>query len=166
MRKFVTIISFCLLFCSSCESPTQFTEESVQEVFLDLNENKIVFKDIIKQYKGEKVLIDVWASWCADCIVGLPNLKAFQKEHPHVKYLFLSLDNTAQRWKKAIDQYQIKGDHYFMKEGKKGPLGDFLNLWWIPRYVVVNEQGDIALFKATKITDKNIAEALNPNYAE
>ena len=47
-----------------------------------------------------------------------------------------------------------------MMEGKKGASGDFLNLCWIPRYVVVNESGEITLFKATKITDKNILEAL------
>jgi thiol-disulfide isomerase/thioredoxin len=146
--------------CTSCERPTQFTSESLEEVFLDLNENEVTFETIINQHKGEKVLIDIWASWCKDCIVGLPNLRTFQQEHPNVKYLFLSLDTTTKRWKKAIIQYQLKGHHYFMKERKKGPLGNFLNLWWIPRYVVVNEQGEIALFKATKITDKNIAEAL------
>jgi hypothetical protein len=47
-----------------------------------------------------------------------------------------------------------------MKAGKKGELGDFLNLWWIPRYVVLNELGEITLFKATKITDEKIVEAL------
>ncbi len=47
-----------------------------------------------------------------------------------------------------------------MAEGKKGTFGKFLGLWWIPRYVVVNEFGEIILFKATKITDKNILKAL------
>lgn len=160
MRKFVLVSLLCILFCSSCVHPTEFTEDSVQETFLNLEENEVVFKDIINQYKGEKVLIDIWASWCKDCIVRLPELKDLQKEHPDVNYLFLSLDKSTIRWKKAISQYQLKGDHYFMKEGKKGPLGDFLGLWWIPRYVVVDEQGKIALYKATKITDKNIVEAL------
>jgi thiol-disulfide isomerase/thioredoxin len=106
------------------------------------------------------VLIDVWASWCKDCIVGLPNLKKFQKENPEVVYLFLSLDRNIKSWKRGIDRFGIEGEHYFMQEGKKGSFGDFLNLWWIPRYVVVNETGEITLFKATKITDKNIVEAL------
>lgn len=155
-----------VFFCSSCERPTQFTSKSTQEVFLNQNEEEVTFEKIINQYKGEQVLINIWASWCEDCIVGFPSLRQFQQEHPEVKYLFLSLDKTPKRWRRAIERYQLQGDHYFMKEGKKGPLGDFLSLWWIPRYVVINEQGEIALFKATKITDKNIAEALNPNYAE
>jgi hypothetical protein len=87
-------------------------------------------------------------------------LKKLQKENPEVSYVFLSLDKTTNSWKKGIDRFQIKGEHYFMQEGKKGEFGDFLNLWWIPRYMVVNESGEITLFKATKITDKNILEAL------
>jgi len=46
-----------------------------------------------------------------------------------------------------------------MKTGKKGAFGRFLGLWWIPRYIVVNELGEIIVFKATKITDKNILKA-------
>lgn len=159
MKK-LTLLVLLLFLGASCERPGQFSEESVQEVFLNWDGEEVTFKEIIKQYEGKKVLIDIWASWCADCIVGLPNLKKFQTDHPDVTYLFLSLDKTTKSWKKGIDRYQITGEHYFMKEGKKGPLGDFLNLWWIPRYVVVNEQGDIVLYKATKITDKNISEAL------
>lgn len=160
MKKLFVVALLVFFLCSSCERPTQFSEESVQEVFLNWDEEAVTFKEIIKQYKGEKVLIDIWASWCKDCIVGLPNLRKFQEEHTDVTYLFLSLDKTTKSWKRGVDRYQIQGEHYFMKEGKKGPLGDFLNLWWVPRYVVVNEQGDIVLYKATKITDKNISEAL------
>ena len=36
-----------------------------------------------------------------------------------------------------------------MAEGKKGTFGKFLGLWWIPRYMVINESGEITLFKAT-----------------
>ena len=159
--KRLVFISIALFICvTSCEHPSNFTKESKQEVFLDLLEKEVTFAEIISNYKGQKILIDIWASWCADCIVGFPSLRKVQAENPEVNYLFLSLDKSTKSWKSAIDRYQLEGDHYFMKEGKKGPLGDFLNLWWVPRYVVVNEQGNITLFKATKITDKNISEAL------
>ena len=159
MKKTLLIVLLVFTVCS-CETPTQFSEEALQENFLDWNENNVTFEDIVNQYKGKKVLIDVWASWCRDCIVGLPDLRKVQKENPDVIYLFLSLDKTTNSWKRAITRFNITGEHYYMKAGKKGEFGDFLNLWWIPRYVVVNEKGEITLFKATKITDKNIVEAL------
>lgn len=157
MRKigiFVLIIVF-----SSCERPTQFSEEALQETFISLSKEDVTFQSILEKHKGKKILIDVWASWCRDCIVRLPELKKLQKENPEVSYVFLSLDKTENSWQKAINRFKIEGDHYFMKSGKKGEFGDFLNLWWIPRYVVVNENREITLFKATKITDKKIIEA-------
>lgn len=156
MKKLFFLLALVLV---SCETPTQFTAESLQEKFTSLNQEEITFQSILDKHKGKKILIDVWASWCRDCIVSLPDLKKLQQENPEVSYVFLSLDRTTNSWKKGIDRFKIEGEHYFMKEGKKGEFGDFLNLWWIPRYVVVNESGEITLFKATKITDKNILEA-------
>lgn len=158
MKKLIYIC--CLFFIFSCERPTQFSSEAMEETFLNWKEEEVTFKEIVNQYKGSKVLIDIWASWCKDCIVTLPQLKSLQQDYPEVKYVFLSLDRTPKSWKRGVERFQIEGEHYFMKEGKKGPLGDFLNLWWIPRYVVVNELGEITLFKATEISDKNILNAL------
>lgn len=157
MRKILLLLALVLV---GCENPTQFSSEALQEKFINLNQEEVSFETILDTYKGKKILIDVWASWCRDCIVSLPNLKKLQKENPDVAYVFLSLDRGTNSWKNAIKRFKIKGDHYYMKEGKKGEFGDFLNLWWIPRYVVVNESGEISLFKATKITDKNILQAL------
>ena len=159
MKKTLLILLLVFTACSF-ETPTQFSEEALKENFLDWSENEVTFKEIINQYKGKKVLIDVWASWCKDCIVRLSDLKKLQQGSVDVVYLFLSLDKTTNSWKKGVTRYKITGEHYYMSAGKKGKFGDFLNLWWIPRYVVVNEKGEITLFKATKITDKNIVEAL------
>ncbi len=144
----------------SCSKPTVFSEESKAEKLVLLSGEEVVFKDVLQKHKGKKIIIDIWASWCKDCIVRLPNLKQLQKDYPNVAFVFLSQDTTIKSWKRGIQRFGLAGDHYFMTEKKKGPLGDFLNLWWIPRYVVINELGDITLFKATKITDNNIIEAL------
>lgn len=159
MKKYWLI---CLIFIWACSSerPADFPEKAQQEILIAWNDEEVRFEEILEKHRGRKILIDVWASWCKDCVIGLPNLKKFQKENPEVAYVFLSLDRTERSWRIGATRFQLKGDHYFMKAGKKGALGNFLNLWWIPRYVVVNESGEISLFKATKITDKNIGEAL------
>ena len=149
-----------LLLFIGCEKPTHFTQQSLEEVFMNFSQEEQTFESILKKHKGKKILIDVWASWCKDCLVGLPDLLKLQSEAPEVVYVFLSLDKTVPRWKRAIEHYQIKGDHYFMMQGNHGEFAKFINLWWIPRYMVVDEKGEIILFKATKITDKKIINAL------
>ncbi len=153
----VILITF---FSCNTEKPTQFSEEALNDTFITLQGESIQFKDILNKHKGQTILIDVWASWCRDCIKGMPKVKSIQEENPDVVYLFLSLDKNLNSWKKGIEKHQVKGEHYYMKSGWKGPFGDFLNLSWIPRYLVVDKEGNIKLYKAIKATDKNILKSL------
>jgi thiol-disulfide isomerase/thioredoxin len=161
MFKKTAIVIF--LICTSCtlESPTAFSKEALNEEILALDNSSFTFEKVINTYKGKKVFIDVWASWCRDCIVGLPKVKKLQDEFPEVIFLFLSVDTKTTSWKYGIEKYNIKGKHYNLPNGmKKGELVNFLNLGWIPRYLVIDENGKILLFKATDASDKKIKEAL------
>ncbi|MFN0727896.1 TlpA family protein disulfide reductase [Polaribacter gochangensis] len=162
MIKKITLFLLLSLILAGCnlKSPTNFTDEALKDSFFDINNKSIQFKEILTKHKGQKILINVWASWCRDCVVGFPNLKEFQKNNPTVKYVFLSTNRSVFSWKKAIDKYELQGDHYFLKNGLNSAFGDFLNSNWVPRYLVVNENGTLDLFKAKKITDKSIVEAL------
>lgn len=162
MIKKASFFSLIFLIFIGCnfQSPTTFSEEVLNDSFFDINNKSIQLKEILAKNKGQKIVINVWASWCKDCIVGMPDLKEFQKNNPTVKTIFLSTNRSIFSWKKAIQRYDIKGEHYFMKNGLNSAFGDFLNSNWIPRYLVVNENGTISLFKAKEITDKRIVEAL------
>ena len=46
--------------------------------------------------------------------------------------------------------YEIEGDHYFMPLGWDGPFADFIDLDWITRYMIIDPEGNIKLFEATK----------------
>ena len=153
-------ITFLILSCQAQETPTGFTEEALNDTFVNLNGESIAFKEMLSSYEGQMVFVDVWASWCRDCIEGLPQLKTIQKEHQDVVFLFLSLDKDIKRWKKGIKKHQIIGEHYFMQSGWKGDFGEFLDLDWIPRYMVIDKEGKIKLFKSVKLTDDHIKKAL------
>ena len=130
-------------------------------MLVELDNSKTTLRDVLYYNKGKKILIDVWASWCKDCIVGIPKIKELQKEFPDVIFLFLSVDRSATSWKRAITKYNLIGEHYNLPEGMKdGEFVDFINLNWIPRYMVIDETGEITLFKATNISDKSIKDAL------
>ena len=162
MLKKSTIFFLLITVFYGCDfqSPKIFSEKAVNESFFDINNKSVLFKDILNKSNGKKTLINVWASWCSDCVAGFPNLKEFQKNNPDVNYVFLSINRSVFSWKKAILKYTIVGDHYFMKNGLNSDFGDFLNSNWTPRYMVLDEEGKIELFKAKKITDKRIVEAL------
>lgn len=153
----ILLISF---FSCNTESPTQFSAAALNDTFMTLEGNSITFKDILETHKGKTLLIDVWASWCGDCIKGMPKVKDLQKEYKAVSYIFLSLDKTQKAWKKGIKKYDVEGTHYFMKSGWDGAFGEFLDLDWIPRYMIVDGKGNIKLFEAVKADDIRIRENL------
>ncbi len=161
MRKmnYLLLVLLSTLACNT-EVPTQFSSEALHDTFVTLTGESIAFKDILEAHQGKTIVIDIWASWCSDCIKGMPKVKALQKDYKDAVYVFLSLDRSQEAWKKGIKKYNVSGEHYFMQSGWKGAFGDFVNLNWIPRYMVINEQGNIELFKAVKADDHKLIEAL------
>ena len=48
-----------------------------------------------------------------------------------------------------------------MPSGWKGPFSDFIDLDWVPRYMVIDGTGNITLFRAITANDPNIRQHLN-----
>ena len=144
LKFFVLILSFVTLSCQA-QKPTTFSEEALNDTFITLEGESITFAQILENHKGKTILIDVWASWCKDCLKGMPKVKALQISNPDVEYVFLSLDKSIEKWKKGIEKY--------MQSGWKGAFGEFLDLDWIPRYLVVDENGNITNFKEVKVNN-------------
>jgi len=157
--NYLLIIFFSLISCNK-EVPTQFSEAALNDTFITLNGDVVTFQSILEKHQGKTIFIDVWANWCKDCIVGMPILKELQSEYNDVDYVFLSLDKSLESWKRGIEKYNLEGDHYYMQSGWNGDFGSFLDLDWIPRYMVIGTQGSIKLFKAIKVKDNQIKESL------
>ncbi len=158
MRLFLKL--YLLLFVYVVQAQISFQEEALADVFLTESSEEIAFSEVLKKYKGKTILIDVWATWCRDCIKGMPKVKALQETNAAVVFLFLSLDRDTATWKKGIARYKLEGEHYFVSSGWKGAFGSSINLDWIPRYMIVNPEGEISLYKAIKADDENIKNTL------
>ena len=161
MKKLLLVALF-ITTVLSCQNrvETQFSEAALNDQFVALSGESVMFKTILENHKGKTVFIDVWASWCKDCLEGLPSVKVLQAKHPEVDFVFLSLDKSQNAWKKGINRLHINGDHYFMQSGWKGAMGTFLDLDWIPRYMIIDKQGQIKVFKAIKTSDKTLLNNL------
>ncbi|AJR03541.1 TlpA family protein disulfide reductase [Siansivirga zeaxanthinifaciens] len=162
MKRIIVILALVIGFlsCKAQIEPTEFSEAALNDTFVTLSGDNITFKDILETYKGQTIVIDVWASWCKDCVGGMPKVKALQEANTNVTYVFLSLDKSQEAWKKGIEKYNVVGNHYFMQSGWKGAFGEFIQLDWIPRYIVVDKTGNIALFKAIEADDNRIKNIL------
>jgi len=157
MKIFIVFLLFITI--AQAQNKT-FSEAALNEKFLSENNTEITFSEILQQYKGKTVFIDIWASWCKDCIVGMPKVQKLREENPEVVFLFLSLDKETESWKHGIEKYGVVGENYFIPAGWKGDFCSSIELDWIPRYMIVNPEGNISLYKAIETNDENLLKEL------
>ncbi|RXG27590.1 TlpA family protein disulfide reductase [Leeuwenhoekiella marinoflava] len=152
------ILAFLTILCFSAgfSQEKSFSTEALKDLVINTSGSEVTFESVLEKHKGKTVLIDIWASWCKDCIEGFPDLKKLQKENPNVFYVFLSLDKDTERWKEGIEKYKLQGSHYFIKSGWKGPLCSSIDLDWIPRYILLDESGKIKVYKAITTKDNQL----------
>ena len=158
---FLLLMAISSLYSCSQDSNKQFSEQSLTEKLVTTDMQHVTFGEILKKHHGETVVIEVWASWCGDCLKAMPKWKALQEKHPEVSYVLLSVDKTAEAWKTALDKYELSGDHYWVEEGMKGSFGKAIDIDWIPRYIIVDKTGKVVTYRAIETDFDQIDNTLN-----
>jgi thiol-disulfide isomerase/thioredoxin len=163
MKKIaLLIIAFVTFSCTQAQKvqKTEFSEKALSETLLSSDGNQIKFQDILKAQKGKITVIEVWASWCGDCVKAMPKLKELQANNPNVSYVFLSMDKTADKWKAGIEKHELNGLHFMANDGMKGAFGNAIDLDWIPRYIIIDKTGKIVVYRAIETDFAQIDQTL------
>jgi thiol-disulfide isomerase/thioredoxin len=172
MKNAITLISALLIISSSYAQDAIPPAYLVQQDFpdsvgnlllVDANGEHIKLSTIVKKHQGKRVVIDLWASWCGDCIAGMPKLYELRKnsDSGKVDFIFISVDKEDSKWKKGIERFNIEGEHYRIEIGWKNAFSNYIDLDWIPRYLVLDEKGRIILPKAIVADDKSLQKLLS-----
>ena len=162
MKKLIALlIAFATFSCTSNAQKKKFSETALTETLLAKDGSQVAFKDIIKKHKGQTTVIEVWASWCGDCVKAMPKVKELQANHPEVAFTFISMDKTADKWLAGIEKHELNGDHYMANDQMKGVFGKAINLDWIPRYIILDKTGKIILYRAIETDFELINTTLN-----
>ena len=159
MKKIIATLALGLGL-TSCQAQTEFSTESLNAILIDTENQAISFEEILKQNKGKTVVIEVWASWCSDCIKSIPQVMDLKEKFPEVAFVNLSCDKTFEAWKSGIEKHEVTGENYLIKDGMKGEFGTSIKLDWIPRFIVINKEGKIVLFRAIEKDFDKIIESI------
>lgn len=161
MKKSLYALTMSLfLFSCGKAQKTAFTTEALSTPLSTTAGNTQTFQEILDANKGKVTLVEVWASWCGDCVKAMPKIKAIQAEFPGVNYVFISADKTPEKWAEGIAKHELKGNHYLMTDGMKGAFGKSIDLDWIPRYIILDANGKIITYRAIETDFETIKTTL------
>jgi thiol-disulfide isomerase/thioredoxin len=160
MKKILAIlITFTIISCSKAQK-TEFSKEALAENLVALDGSQVAFKDVLKKHEGKIVVIEVWASWCGDCVKAMPKIKELQGNNPDIDYVFISMDRTVEDWRTGVAKHELKGDHFMATDQMKGVFGKAIDLDWIPRYIIIDKTGKIVIYRAIETDFEKINDSL------
>ena len=161
MKKIVlSILAATATFACSNAQKKEFSKESLSKKLVTTEKSEISFESILKKHTGKVTVIEVWASWCSDCVKAMPKVKEMQGNNPNVDFVFISMDKAFDKWQNGIEKHELKGDHYWVTDGMKGEFGKSIDVDWIPRYIVIDKEGQIQIYRAIETDFDKINEQL------
>jgi len=121
----------------------------------DLEGNAVSLSD----FKGRVIYMDIWASWCAPCIMQINRSKSL-KEHfrgeEDLVFLYVSIDQDTAKWKRFIEEREVSGTHLISLKGEEEEILEKYNVPSIPRFILIDKDGNISDFHAKPPSNKSL----------
>ena len=115
------------------ENITDLESVQLKTLFVDLNNNPVD----LTQYKGRRIILNYWATWCGPCIKEMPGLKIAEGLLENHNYIFLLVsDETISK----ISEFKMnkKFDFNYLKSVNSI---ETLGIYSLPTSYIFDENG-------------------------
>tara|TARA_Y100001972_G_scaffold129201_1_gene195167 strand:+ start:4118 stop:4678 length:561 start_codon:yes stop_codon:yes gene_type:complete len=114
------------------------TPASYQLTLEDLEGNKIPFE----QFRGKKVFLNFWATWCPPCIAEMPDIHdLYEKVGDKTSFVMISMDKEKEKARAFIENKEFTFPVYFLAS----PLPSVYDPHAIPTTYVISPDGEIVV---------------------
>lgn len=121
----------------------------LEDKVLSVTGDTLTLREVLAKQGKRKKVIDVWASWCAPCIMELKNGAKTSKEladKHNISFIYLSGDISKEQWLKSVAKYKSQfasDDNYLFLDGPESKYSSYLKIEYIPRTTILDEKGRI-----------------------
>ena len=127
------------------------------------NESKS--NESLAKFRGSVVYIDVWASWCVPCIAAFDETKELLQygESENFEVVGISIDRLEDwsEWRDVINKHNLSWNQYILPEQLLSIQTEGLDINSIPRYLILDKNGRLAVMDAPHPGDPNLQELLH-----
>lgn len=128
--------------------------------FIENGDSINTFSQLLSQMEGQKLYIDIWATWCNPCRYEFQfndSLHSILRQN-NITPLYISLDedNQTKKWEALIQTYNLRGMHFRANKLFKNDLNELYQdesnsktnqsgqkTFSIPWYMLIDENGNI-----------------------
>ena len=113
----------------------------------------------LSDFKGKVVYLDIWATWCRPCLEEMKKgkkLKEAFKGNKNVVFLYVSIDKDVDKWKSYVKANAVEGVHLISREGAEENFLERYNAPYIPRFVLIDKEGNVVQYEAKAPSDPTI----------
>lgn len=94
--------------------------------------------------------------------MALPKSEELYKNNPEVDFIYLSLERSREAFDKSLERFNLKEkENYWFSEGWKNKFNEYIELNWIPRFMIVDQQSGIAQYYSTSPEDPEIQKTID-----
>lgn len=117
----------------------------IMEIPADMKADRIL-PTIAEKYKGKKILVDMWNTWCVPCRNAMTAIKPLKAELTDVVYVYIADgSSTIAKWNEMIKS--INGTHIRITDEQAAAMMQLYEYNGIPAYFIIDETGKIVYKK-------------------
>jgi len=139
--------------------------DSLEISLKDTAGQSTTFNRLLKKYKGKYVYVDFWATWCIPCRISLDDNVKLEKEYHNKNIVFISLAfyDDEKGWLLYLSKNPEKfgTENYYITNTKSSRIIEGWNIKTVPRYMIFDKEGKVALLDAPRSNTKEIREIFN-----
>ncbi|HET9676305.1 MAG TPA: TlpA disulfide reductase family protein [Solirubrobacterales bacterium] len=115
----------------------------------------------LAEYKGQWVLVNIWASWCGPCRQEAPTLEKFQRQHGGPGFTVLGIDSRdlSGDGREFVKRYGLSYPQ--LRDGDGGAAHDF-GTTGVPENFLVDPKGKVRLLVRGPVDEAYLQNEVAP----
>ena len=119
----------------------------------------------LSDYKGQVVLVNLWATWCPPCKAEMPDINAFYEAHKDEGFVVLAVNS--QEDAATVDAFiQTKGFSFPVALDTRGEVMNLYQAPGLPTTYIIDRNGAIQHIQTGAITKQQLEAIIEPLLAE